>query len=108
MQILNIFGAEKITLDKIIHFKNSAPDIIIWAAPAMFFFVLVEYIISYRQNKKYYNKKETMRLESEEINLFSEEKEEPQKEEIKPSLFDEAEKEENTKKQTLTLKEQKI
>ena len=27
-------------------------------------------------------------LESEEINLFSEEKEEPQKEEIKPSLFD--------------------
>ena len=41
-------------------------------------------------------------LENEEINLFSEEKEEPQKEEIKPSLFDEAEKEENTSSGTNT------
>ncbi len=60
MQLLNIVGAEKIALDQILHFKNSAPDIIIWAAPAMFFFVLIEFIISYRQNKKYYHKKETV------------------------------------------------
>ncbi len=60
MQLLNIVGAEKIALDQILHFKNSAPDIIIWAAPAMFFFVLIEFIISYHQNKKYYHKKETV------------------------------------------------
>lgn len=60
MYLLNIFGAEEIALDQIINFKNSAPDIIIWAAPAMFFFVLIEFIISYYQNKKYYNKKESI------------------------------------------------
>ena len=41
-------------------------------------------------------------LENEEINLFSEETEEPQKEEIKPSLFDEVEKGENTSSDTNT------
>jgi sterol desaturase/sphingolipid hydroxylase (fatty acid hydroxylase superfamily) len=39
--------------------KESAPEIIIWAAPAIFFFVLIEIVISYLQNKKYYEKKET-------------------------------------------------
>ncbi len=40
--------------------QQSAPDIIVWAAPVMFFFVLLEYGISYYQNRKYYSAKETL------------------------------------------------
>jgi hypothetical protein len=55
----NIFGAEKILWRDIDKIQGNTPDIIIWAAPVMFFFVLIEYIISYLQNRKYYEKKET-------------------------------------------------
>lgn len=57
---LSIFGAEKIKLNQLDQLQNSAPNLIIWAAPVMFFFVIVEYIISYRQNKTFYNTKETL------------------------------------------------
>ncbi len=60
MTILSIFGADKISLEELIHFKNTAPDIIIWAAPVMFVCVLIEYLISRYQNKEYYDKKETI------------------------------------------------
>lgn len=60
MPLLSIFGADKIPWEDLTDVKNSAPEIIIWAAPVMFFFVLLEAFISYKQNKKYYDKKETL------------------------------------------------
>lgn len=54
----NLFGAEKISFNSAGILQESAPDIIIWAAPVMFFFVLLEYIISHVQHKDYYEKKE--------------------------------------------------
>jgi sterol desaturase/sphingolipid hydroxylase (fatty acid hydroxylase superfamily) len=54
-----LFGAEKIVFSDIDKLQSNTPDIIIWAAPVMFFFVLIEYIISYYQNRNYYEKKET-------------------------------------------------
>jgi hypothetical protein len=59
MEQLSIFGADKIPWDQLEDVKNSAPELIVWAAPIMFFFVLVEVIVSYYQKKKYYDKKET-------------------------------------------------
>ena len=59
MTLINFFGADKISLDQITYLTKITPNIIIWASPFMFFFVLVEFIISYSQNKKYYEKKET-------------------------------------------------
>lgn len=56
----SLFGAEKISFDSAGKLGESAPNIIIWAAPVMFFFVLLEYIISRWQHKEYYEKKETM------------------------------------------------
>lgn len=56
----SIFGAEKIPWENLVYTKDQAPEIIIWAAPVMFLFVLLEAIISYKQNKKYYDKKETI------------------------------------------------
>jgi sterol desaturase/sphingolipid hydroxylase (fatty acid hydroxylase superfamily) len=56
----SLFGAEKISFDNAGDLHDNAPDIIIWAAPVMFFFVLIEYIISRRQHHDYYEKKETI------------------------------------------------
>ena len=39
---------------------HNSPNIIAWAAPIMFFFVLVEYVIAYYQKRKYYEQKETI------------------------------------------------
>src|SRR5215210_29494 len=55
-----LFGAPKISLSGIEQIKNDAPNIIVWAAPVMFFFVLLEWAISYWQNRKLYEKKETI------------------------------------------------
>ena len=60
MNLKTLFGADKILLSDIDNLQSHTPDIIIWAAPAMFFFVLIEYIISYKQDKKYYERKETL------------------------------------------------
>ena len=49
---LDIFGAPKIDLSKLKELTKDAPEIIVWAAPVMFFFVLLEWYISYRQNQK--------------------------------------------------------
>ena len=57
---LDIFGAEKISFDQITRISDSTPEIIVWAAPVMFFFVAVEIIVSHLQNRKYYDKKETI------------------------------------------------
>lgn len=60
MKLNDLFGAEKISLDHASELQSTAPDIIIWAAPFMFFFVLIEYLISKYQHKEYYEKKETI------------------------------------------------
>lgn len=60
MKLFTFFGADKIAWDEIVEIKNSAPEIIIWAIPVLFFFVLLEAYFSYKQNKKYYDKKETI------------------------------------------------
>lgn len=60
MKFFQVFGADRIPLEQIDDIKNSAPEVIVWAIPAMFFFVLVELFISYKQNKNYYDKKETL------------------------------------------------
>ncbi len=55
----NLFGAPPIDLEQLKHLSNSAPEIIVWAAPFLFFFVLVEWILSVKQKKNLYNKEET-------------------------------------------------
>jgi sterol desaturase/sphingolipid hydroxylase (fatty acid hydroxylase superfamily) len=57
---LDVFGAPKIPLAGIDEVKKGVPDIIVWAAPVMFFFVLLEWLISRWQNRKLYDKKETI------------------------------------------------
>jgi sterol desaturase/sphingolipid hydroxylase (fatty acid hydroxylase superfamily) len=54
------FGADKIPFESASLLQKDAPNIIIWAAPVMFFFVLIEYIISHVQHRPYYEKKETI------------------------------------------------
>lgn len=55
-----LFQAPKISLDLIHEIERDAPNIIVWAAPVMFFFVLLEWYISYKQNHNLYDKKETI------------------------------------------------
>jgi sterol desaturase/sphingolipid hydroxylase (fatty acid hydroxylase superfamily) len=55
-----LFGAEKISLTRIDDLQHSAPDIIVYAAPFMFFFVLVEYFVSRWQQHHHYDMKETI------------------------------------------------
>jgi sterol desaturase/sphingolipid hydroxylase (fatty acid hydroxylase superfamily) len=59
MKWISIFGAEPISFRDLLHFKSTVPEIIVWAAPFMFFFVLLEFCISHYQNRKYYEPKET-------------------------------------------------
>jgi sterol desaturase/sphingolipid hydroxylase (fatty acid hydroxylase superfamily) len=54
------FGAEKIDLHHLSALGNSAPDLLVWAAPVMFFFVLIEFLVSRYQGRHYYDKKETI------------------------------------------------
>lgn len=56
----SFFQAPKISLDLIHEIEQDAPNIIVWAAPVMFFFVLLEWYISYKQNHNLYDKKETI------------------------------------------------
>lgn len=60
MEKSTLFGAEKILIEDTLTLQGQAPEIIVWAAPVMFLFVLIEYIISYLQGKKFYAKKETI------------------------------------------------
>lgn len=60
LMLLNaLFGAEPIPFSSLSVIEKEAPNIIVWAAPVMFFFVLLEWFIAYRQNKKIYNKQES-------------------------------------------------
>lgn len=57
---MNLFGNEKISFEEIGLFQKASPDILVWAAPVMFGFVLIEFIASYVNNRAYYSKKETI------------------------------------------------
>lgn len=57
---LSLFGAEKIPMDLIHEVEKQAPNLIIWAVPAMVLFSALEMLISYLQDRKYYEKKETI------------------------------------------------
>jgi sterol desaturase/sphingolipid hydroxylase (fatty acid hydroxylase superfamily) len=61
MNILNdLFGADKIPWNQVDGLQQGSPNIILWAAPAMFLFVLLEIILSHVTNKHHYSKKETL------------------------------------------------
>jgi sterol desaturase/sphingolipid hydroxylase (fatty acid hydroxylase superfamily) len=55
-----LFGVDKIDFDDIEVLQHDVPNIIVWAAPVMFLFVLIEYIISSMQEKHYYNNREAL------------------------------------------------
>lgn len=55
-----LFGAPVIPFSLLQNVHDNAPNIIVWAAPAMFFFVLLEWYISSRQHKELYEKRETI------------------------------------------------
>lgn len=56
----SFFGAPKISLAGIHQIEKDAPNIIVWAAPVMFFFVLLEWAVSRYQHRHLYEKKETI------------------------------------------------
>lgn len=60
MNLLSLFGAEKIPMDLIHQVEQNAPNLIVWAVPAMVVFSALEMWISYRQDRKFYEKKETI------------------------------------------------
>lgn len=55
-----LFGAPKIPLDNLSELEKAAPNLILWAVPAMIIFTALEMIISYVQEKPYYEKSETI------------------------------------------------
>jgi sterol desaturase/sphingolipid hydroxylase (fatty acid hydroxylase superfamily) len=60
MIFLFLFGADPISFFDVDKLEQSIPNIIVYAAPVMFFFVFIEYVVSRSQNKKFYNAKETL------------------------------------------------
>jgi sterol desaturase/sphingolipid hydroxylase (fatty acid hydroxylase superfamily) len=57
---LSLFGSEQIHFDDIHLLQDASPNLLIWAAPAMFVFVLMEFVASHINRKQYYSNKETM------------------------------------------------
>jgi sterol desaturase/sphingolipid hydroxylase (fatty acid hydroxylase superfamily) len=57
---LLLFGAPKIGYAQIEAISKSAPEIIVWAAPVMFFFALLEWYVASRQDKNKHDNKETL------------------------------------------------
>lgn len=54
------FGAPKIPFHSVHQLQQDTPNIIIWAAPVMFFFVLLEWYLSMREHRHLYEKKDTI------------------------------------------------
>lgn len=54
------FGAPKIPFTTIHQIEANTPNIIIWAAPVMFFFVLIEWYFSMKENKHLYERKDSI------------------------------------------------
>ncbi|MFT4061285.1 MAG: sterol desaturase family protein [Edaphocola sp.] len=60
MTLLSLFGAAKIPMDVIHEVEKNAPNLIVWAVPFMVFFSALEMVVSYFQDRKYYEQKETI------------------------------------------------
>ena len=58
--ISSLFGAPEIPFEWVQQLHDKAPNIIIWAAPFMFFFVLLEWYIAHKQHRELYERKETI------------------------------------------------
>ena len=56
----DLFRAPKIPLFSLHDIGSNSPNVIVYAAPVMFFFVLLEYIISRYQNHNFYDNRETL------------------------------------------------
>ncbi|RIV27199.1 sterol desaturase family protein [Fibrisoma montanum] len=56
----SLFGAPTIPVDKIWTIEAGAPNLILWAAPAMLLLTAIEMIVTYIQEKPYYDKWETL------------------------------------------------
>ena len=56
----SLFGADKISLDNVHSIEKSIPNIILWAVPVMLFFTAIEMVVTYYQEKDFYEKKETI------------------------------------------------
>lgn len=54
------FGAPKISFNEVDQLEANTPDIILWAVPVMFLFVLLEWYLSKKQNKNLYEKKDSI------------------------------------------------
>jgi sterol desaturase/sphingolipid hydroxylase (fatty acid hydroxylase superfamily) len=55
-----LFGAAELSLQDLETLEKSSPNVIVYAAPVMFLFVLIEYLVSAHQKRNYYKTKETI------------------------------------------------
>ena len=56
----SLFGADPISFDDVHNIEKNIPNIILWAVPVMLFFTVIEMVITYYQEKDFYEKKETI------------------------------------------------
>ena len=59
-QLSDLFGAKKIPFEEITKIEADAPEIIVYAIPAMAFFTILEIVYSWYENKKNYKVKESI------------------------------------------------
>ena len=57
-----LFGAAPIPFDDLHTIEKNIPNIILWAVPVMLFFTVIEMIVTYYQEKEFYEKKERRHL----------------------------------------------
>lgn len=57
---LSIFGADPIALEKIHEIEKSAPNLIVYALPAVLFFTILEFVVFYFLERKEFDQKETL------------------------------------------------
>ncbi|WP_460949287.1 sterol desaturase family protein [Spirosoma daeguense] len=55
-----LFGAPAIPLDRLSTLEKATPNLILWAVPIMIFFTILEMILTFIQEKPYYDKRETI------------------------------------------------
>ena len=60
MELINLFGADRIMPDDFIKLEGEASDLIVYFIPVMAFFTLLEIYISRKMNHAHYNSKEAV------------------------------------------------
>lgn len=58
--LFKLFGAEKISTDRIAQLGTEAPNLIVWAVPVMLILTGLEMAVSYYQERDHYEKRETI------------------------------------------------